>query len=110
MRVIEREAIRAALDFPSLVDAIEAAHRRPKIEIAERMMDAGGGAQYFVRHAVDAGRYLCSKLITIFPDNPGRGPLPAVQASCVLFDGTDGRPLALIDGTEVTYWRTAADS
>jgi ornithine cyclodeaminase/alanine dehydrogenase-like protein (mu-crystallin family) len=28
----------------------------------------------------------------------------------VLFDGTNGRPLAVIDGTEITYWRTAADS
>lgn len=33
--------------------------------------------------------------------------MPAV---CVLFDGRDGRPLAVIDGTEITYWRTAADS
>ena len=33
-----------------------------------------------------------------------------MQAVCVLFDGTDGRPLAVIDGTEITYWRTAADS
>jgi ornithine cyclodeaminase len=29
---------------------------------------------------------------------------------CVLFDGSNGRPLAVLDGTEITYWRTAADS
>jgi ornithine cyclodeaminase len=28
----------------------------------------------------------------------------------VLFDGSDGRPLAVIDGTAITHWRTAADS
>jgi ornithine cyclodeaminase len=66
-------------------------------------------AQYFVRHAVDSGRYMASKLITMYPGNLG-GPLPAVQAVCVLFDGQDGRPLAVLDGTEITYWRTAADS
>jgi ornithine cyclodeaminase len=33
-----------------------------------------------------------------------------VQAVVALFDGTDGRPLCVIDGTELTYWRTAADS
>jgi ornithine cyclodeaminase len=33
-----------------------------------------------------------------------------VQAVVVLFDGSNGRPLAVIDGTELTYWRTAADS
>ena len=52
---------------------------------------------------------MASKLITSFPANLG-GKLPAVQAVCVLFDGRDGRPLAVIDGTEITYWRTAADS
>jgi len=65
---------------------------------------------YFVRHAVDRGRFMASKLITSFPANLAGGELPAVQAICVLFDGTNGRPLAVIDGTEITYWRTAADS
>ena len=119
MRFIDRDAIRRALTFPVLVDAIEAAHRRPKIAIEDAMM---GDGRYFVRHAVDPGRHFCSKLITLFPDNPARGnlaahgslpargSLPTVQAVCVLFDGADGRPLATIDGTEITYWRTAADS
>lgn len=35
--------------------------------------------------------------------------MPAVQAICVLFDGSNGRPLAVMDGTEITHWRTAAD-
>ncbi|TMJ37114.1 MAG: dehydrogenase, partial [Alphaproteobacteria bacterium] len=48
--------------------------------------------------------------ITSFPENPKHGTLPAVQAVCVMFDGTNGRPLAVLDGTEITYWRTAADS
>jgi ornithine cyclodeaminase len=33
-----------------------------------------------------------------------------VQAVYLLFDGTNGAPLALIDGTELTYRKTAADS
>ncbi len=63
-----------------------------------------------MRHAVDSGRYMASKLITSFPGNLQTGALPAVQALCVLFDGRDGQPLAILDGTELTYWRTAADS
>jgi ornithine cyclodeaminase len=27
-----------------------------------------------------------------------------------MFDGVNGQPLAVLDGTEITYWRTAADS
>jgi len=53
---------------------------------------------------------MASKLVTSFPANLAGGKLPAVQAVCVLFDGGNGRPLAVIDGTEITYWRTAADS
>ncbi len=97
------------LTFPILVAALEAAHRRPKIEVQDGFLGSEH-EQYFVRHAVDRGRYFASKLITSFPANLGGGKLPAVQAVCVLFDGTNGRPLAVMDGTEITYWRTAADS
>jgi ornithine cyclodeaminase/alanine dehydrogenase-like protein (mu-crystallin family) len=33
-----------------------------------------------------------------------------VQAVITAFDGVDGTPVALIDGTELTYWKTAASS
>ncbi len=49
------------------------------------------------------------KLVTIFPENPGRG-LPSVQAVVLLFDGATGEVVAMLDGTELTYRKTAADS
>jgi ornithine cyclodeaminase len=107
--MIDAADIRRLLTFPLLVEALEAAHRRPRMEAQDAFLGTES-ALYFVRNAVDAGRYMASKLITSFPDNPAKGPLPAVQAVVVLFDGRDGRPLATIDGTELTYWRTAADS
>jgi len=109
MRFIDADQIRSLLTFPLLVAALEAAHRRPKIEVQDGFLGSEA-EQYFVRHAVDRGRYFASKLITSFPANLVGGRLPAVQAVCVLFDGTDGRPLAVMDGAEITYWRTAADS
>jgi ornithine cyclodeaminase/alanine dehydrogenase-like protein (mu-crystallin family) len=109
MRFVGAEEIRALLTFPMLVAAIEAAHLRPKIEVQDGFLGSED-AQYFVRHAVDPGRFMASKLITSFPANLSHGDLPAVQAVCVLFDGKNGQPLAVIDGTEITYWRTAADS
>ncbi|HYS13978.1 MAG TPA: hypothetical protein VEN28_11750 [Burkholderiaceae bacterium] len=109
MRFVDAAEIRRLLNFPLLIAALEAAHRRPKIEVQDGHL--GSDAElYFVRHAVDRGRFMASKLITSFPANLAGGELPAVQAVCVLFDGTNGRPLAVIDGTEITYWRTAADS
>src|SRR5215471_5499262 len=109
MRFVNASEVRRVLTFPVLVDAIEAAHRRPKMEVQDGFLGSEKG-QYFVRHAVDRGRFMASKLITSFPANLSRGKVPAVQAVCVLFDGTNGRPLAVMDGTEITYWRTAADS
>jgi ornithine cyclodeaminase len=109
LRFVGAEEIRSVLSFPLLVAAMEAAHRRPKIQVQDGILGSEQ-EQYFVRHAVDRGRYMASKLITSFPANLDGGTLPAVQAVCVLFDGTNGRPLAVIDGTELTYWRTAADS
>jgi ornithine cyclodeaminase len=106
---VDAEQIRSALTFPMLVSALEAAHRRPKIEVQDGYLGSEH-EQYFVRHAVDRGRFFASKLITSFPANLAGGRLPAVQAVCVLFDGRDGRPLLIMDGTEITYWRTAADS
>jgi ornithine cyclodeaminase/alanine dehydrogenase-like protein (mu-crystallin family) len=109
MRFVGAGEIRRILSFPVLIAALEAAHRRPKMEVQDGFL-GDEKAQYFVRHAVDRGRYMASKLITSFPENLDSGRVPAVQAVFVLFDGTNGRPLAVMDGTEITYWRTAADS
>ncbi len=109
LRFITRDEISRALTFPLLIGALEAAHRRPKIEIKDTMLGTPEQC-YYVRNAVDRGRFFASKLITSFPANPAHGGLPAVQAVVVLFDARDGRPLAVMDGTEITYWRTAADS
>jgi ornithine cyclodeaminase/alanine dehydrogenase-like protein (mu-crystallin family) len=109
MQFIDAAAIRGSLTFPALIDALEAAHRRPKIEVHDAWLGEPR-AHYFVRSAVEAGRFMLTKAITSFPGNLAGGSLPAVQAVCILFDGADGRPLAALDGTEITSWRTAADS
>jgi ornithine cyclodeaminase len=109
MRFVTAAQVSEVLSFPLLVDALETAHRRPKIELQDGLLGSER-EQYFVRNAVDRGRIMGSKLVTSFPDNLAGGKLPAVQAVCVLFDGQNGSPLAVIDGTEITYWKTAADS
>src|SRR5258707_1104143 len=93
LRFIDAQEIRRVLTFPVLIDAIEASHRRPKIDVQDGMLGSEG-EQYFVRHAVDRGRFMGSKLITSFPTNLEGGELPAIQALSVLFDGTNGKPLA----------------
>ncbi len=109
MRFVDHAEVTRVLSFPILVAALEAAHRRPRIEVLDGFLGSENG-QYVIRSAVDPGRYMASKMFTSFPANLSGGKLPAVQALCVLFDGVDGRPLAVIDGAAITHWRTAADS
>jgi ornithine cyclodeaminase len=109
MHFVSGAAVSRILTFPILIAAMEEAHRRPKAEMLDGFL-GDETAQFVVRSAVDRGRYMASKMFTSFPANLEGGEMPAVQAVCVLFDGADGRPLAVIDGTAVTHWRTAADS
>ena len=66
---------------------------------------------YFNLPAFLPGVAMGTKIATILPDNPARHPgVPAVQALYALFDGDDGSPAAVIDGTALTYRKTAANS
>jgi ornithine cyclodeaminase len=51
------------------------------------------------------GGYLGVKVATIYPGNGARG-LPAVHSSYLLCEVATGRPLAMIDGNEITNRRT----
>ncbi len=109
MHFVTEADVARVLSFPVLVAALEDAHQRPRIDVLDSYL-GDEAAQYVIRSAVDHGRFMASKMYTSFPANLAAGALPAVQAMCVLFDGADGRPLAVIDGTTITHWRTAADS
>lgn len=51
------------------------------------------------------------KLVTSFNANPKRDPpLPAIAATIVLFDIATGTLSAILEGTQITTWRTVAAS
>jgi alanine dehydrogenase len=110
--IIDGEQVHRTCDYPHLVAALRAAHAGPRALIARAAIEAewGGVIQtYFNLPAFLPGVAMGTKIATILPDNPGRG-VPAVQGLYALFDGEDGRPAAVIDGTALTYRKTAADS
>lgn len=113
VRFIDADAARCLFDYATLVDGLEALHREPPCLLDDMLLeqpgDAGPRDGFLVRAAWQEGKGLGVKMASIFPGNDARGK-PAVQAAYVLFDGVDGTPLALIDGTELTYRKTAADS
>jgi alanine dehydrogenase len=53
--------------------------------------------------------WVAVKVNANFPGNPARG-LPTIQGAVLLFDGSDGRLLAILDSMEITARRTAAAS
>lgn len=58
---------------------------------------------------MDYGRlYYVSKCNANFPGNPKQFGLPTIQGIISIFDASDGRPLALLDSTEITVMRTGA--
>lgn len=109
--IIGGEEVARLGGYLALVDALEAAHREPPATV-ERIVYGpdGRGERLLALPAWQADEAIGIKLVTVFPDNPSTNGLPSVQAVVVLFDGSNGTPLALLDGTELTYRKTAADS
>jgi len=113
MRIVTAEEVHELCAWPKLVDALANAHRgpAPMVDRSELHQAANGSRDtYFNLPAWQPGVAMGTKIVTVFPSNPDKGSLPAVQAVYALFDGRDGRPLLMIDGTALTYRKTAADS
>ncbi|CAH0385677.1 unnamed protein product [Bemisia tabaci] len=52
---------------------------------------------------------LACKVVTSFRNNAALG-LPSILATVILFDGSNGGTKMIMEGTEITTWRTAAAS
>ena len=63
----------------------------------------------FLNPGERGGGILGTKLVSVFPGNPGKG-LPLIYGVYLLYDSTTGSPLALIDGVYLTGIRTGAAS
>ncbi|MCR9254855.1 MAG: hypothetical protein NXI16_02030 [Alphaproteobacteria bacterium] len=114
MHFIDGKTVRRVCEFESLVAYLEDCHRQPKAVLEDMLLrDPRDGRSdiFFNRAAWQPGEAAGVKVITVFPDNQSATPpRPNIQAVYVLMDGETGAPLAAIDGTEITYWKTAADS
>jgi ornithine cyclodeaminase len=108
MTVITAAEVFAA-GFPALVEALRRGHRGPMPEVGRSLLERGG-ASFLVLPAWLAGAAFGVKMVTVLPGNEARTGNPSVQAAYQLFDGATGTPSAVIDGTALTYAKTAADS
>ena len=103
--------IAAGIGFLPLIEHLRRAHQLPSPAVERVLMqhklESGTENGFLIWPAWQHGKNLGIKICTLFPENKR---VPAVQALYVLFDGQDGSIQSLIDGTELTYWKTAADS
>jgi ornithine cyclodeaminase len=114
MRVVAAGEIDRALAFPALIEALARAFRSDAVTPVRHHHEvarAGGDGTLLLMPAWSgtAGGFLGVKVVTVFPGNAARG-LASVLGTYLLMDGDTGRPLAALDGTRLTLWRTAAAS
>lgn len=111
-RIIEAEAVHGALDFPVLIAALRDTFGAPA-SVPRRMLfrldEAGPGRDVFALLPAWTDDVIAVKAFTHMPGNAAAGR-ETVHASILLFDRATGRPTDAIDGTSITYWRTAAVS
>jgi ornithine cyclodeaminase/alanine dehydrogenase-like protein (mu-crystallin family) len=68
----------------------------------------GGGFHVKTAGLLGEPAYFAAKINANFPQNPSRSGRPTIQGILVLYDATNGDPLAVMDSAEITRLRTAA--
>ena len=112
MRVVPGAEVHDLCTWNALIDALAEAHRGPMPSVDRSEIHHAHGQTrdtYFNLPAWLDGVAMGTKVVTVLPDNP-QARLPAIQALYVLCEGKTGSPVAVIDGTALTYRKTAADS
>jgi ornithine cyclodeaminase len=117
VRTITADQIDRILTYPALVDALREAFKADiaaPIRHHHTVKQPGADATLLLMPAWTTGaqggeQFLGTKIVTVFPDN-GKLSKPAVLGSYILMSGATGEPLAVMDGTTLTRWRTACAS
>ncbi|MDB2386458.1 ornithine cyclodeaminase family protein [Shewanella sp.] len=114
MQVITAESVHQSLNFKELVDALDETFSRPAGMPQRQVFSLDEAASHTDAFAVLPSwneKTIAVKAFTYFPENPKKDPaLASLYSKILIFSRETGEPQALVDGTSVTYWRTAAIS
>ncbi|QSX36350.1 bifunctional Delta(1)-pyrroline-2-carboxylate/Delta(1)-piperideine-2-carboxylate reductase [Shewanella sedimentimangrovi] len=112
MQIFSATEVHQRLNFPLLIANLKLAFAN-SADLPRRQvypLEPGKADAFAVLPAWD-DQGIAVKAFTYMPDNPKKDPaLASLYSQILLFDRHTGQPQALIDGTSVTYWRTAAVS
>ncbi|QCI66655.1 ornithine cyclodeaminase family protein [Phreatobacter stygius] len=117
MRIVSAAEIAGLLTHSDLVDALGEAFRAEitvPLRHHHRIPQADGSPEAMLLlmpawTASGSQQFVGTKIVSVYPGN-GAKNLPAIYGSYILSSGETGAPLAVMDGTELTVWRTACAS
>lgn len=111
MKVITAGQVHAALSYPALVDALGEAYAG-EFKMPPRQVflldDNEENHDAFAVLPSWGSEFIGVKAFTYFPT--AQDPYRSLYSQILLFDRAHGEPLAMVDGTTVTFWRTAGIS
>lgn len=112
MKIIEKQQVFENLSFDSLIAALRksfaGSFTMPQRQVFELQPGDPSHNAFAVLPAWDE-EVIGVKSFTYFPNNAESG-YESLYSKIMLFSRAHGEPLALVDGTSVTLWRTAAVS
>ena len=111
MQIITSDQVQSALAYPSLIRDLQrdfaASFSMPRRTVFRLDQDPDRHDGFALLPAWN-DQVIAVKSFTYFPDN--QQPFDTLYSKILLFDRQHGEPLALVDGTSVTLWRTGAVS
>jgi ornithine cyclodeaminase len=114
MLMLDTDKILNSMSFTTLVDELAAMHCNPIGLVDEMLMESRDAndnvSHFFIRTGWQPEKAVGAKVITVFPRNNQKREWPSIQAVYILFDGVNGTPIACLDGTALTWIKTATDS
>ncbi len=114
MKIISQQQVEQSLSFEQLIPALKKAFSEkftmPQRQVLQLDIENTEDKSAFALLPSWNNEVIANKMFTYFPDNNTEQGLASLYSKIMLFSRKTGEPLALVDGTSVTYWRTAAVS
>jgi 1-pyrroline-2-carboxylate reductase [NAD(P)H] len=111
MQIINAEEVHAALSYPEMVDALQGAfagsYNQPPRQVF-LLDDDPDNFDAFALLPAWNDTIIAVKAFTYYPSNSE--PYELLYSKIMIFDRAHGEPLALVDGTTCTFWRTGGIS
>jgi ornithine cyclodeaminase len=113
IRVFQAQEIDQALSMAEAVEVVKDAFVQLSLKKAQSPvrtslnLKAPGEVALVMPAYLGETHALGAKMVTVLPGNP-QAHLPAVQAIVFLFDASNGAPMAILEGTHLTRFRTGA--